>query len=251
MEASPVNKNKYCIVIPCYNHEDFIGTMLQNLDKYRIHCLVVDDGSPPEATDKIAEAVKSFPWAEHHRRKENGGKGKAVFDGFELAAEKGFTHVIQIDADCQHNVGDIPKFIELAEEYPDALIAGQPVYDKTIPLSRKAGRWINHFWVMVELLSFKHIDAMCGFRLYPLAEQQGIERKSIGERMDFDVEILVRSIWKGVKIKTLKTKVTYPENSVSNFHYLKSNYQISVMHTRLFFGMLRRLPVIIGRKFKS
>ena len=69
--------------------------------------------------------------------------------------------------------------------------------------------------------------------------------------MDFDVEIAVKMIWAGIKIIKKNTRVIYPENGISNFHYLKGNIRISLMHTRLFLGMVIRSPMLLIRKVAS
>lgn len=242
---------KPCIVIPCYNHESLIGQMLSSLDTFKIPCYIIEDGSEKEAAEQISQTVEKYPWATLFKRPENGGKGAAVIDGFKLAEQNGFTHVLQIDADCQHNVNDIPDFLKLAENNPEKLVIGQAEYDKSVPKSRLYGRYITHFWVMLETLSFSILDTMCGFRVYSLSSLKKINLNRVGNRMDFDVEIAVKMIWAGIKIIKKNTRVIYPENGISNFHYLKGNIRISLMHTRLFLGMVIRSPMLLIRKVAS
>lgn len=93
---------------------------------------------------------------------------------------------------------------------------------------------------------------MCGFRVYPLSEIVTlIEQEKCGDRMDFDIEIMVRWLWRGGKIKAIATRVNYPEDGVSHFNAFHDNVLISWMHTRLFFGMLLRLPRLLIRKFNG
>ena len=66
--------------------------------------------------------------------------------------------------------------------------------------------------------------------------------------MDFDTEIMVRLSWKGVRIISVPTRVTYPRDGISHFRMLEDNVYISRMHTRLFFGMLWRLPALLSRR---
>ena len=70
----------------------------------------------------------------------------------------------------------------------------------------------------------------------------------IGKRMDFDVEVLVRLFWRGMRILNQPTQVRYPTDGISHFDVLWDNVRISGMHARLFFGMLGRLPVLLWRK---
>lgn len=239
---------KYCLIVPCYNHESLLERMLTQLEPFKLECLVIDDGSNEEARKTIEESTAKFPWVTLKKRNSNGGKGEAVKDGFKLASEMGYTHALQIDADCQHDVNDIPKFIELSQQNPESIIMGQARYDDSVPRSRLYGRYITHFWVMIETLSFKVLDTMCGFRMYPLNQLSKVNMQSIGSRMDFDVEIAVRSVWANIPVKTIDTKVVYPDDGISNFHYLKGNLRISWMHTKLCLGMIVRLPILLYRK---
>lgn len=244
-------ETKTCLIVPCFNHESLLGRMLCKLEPFGLHCIVIDDGSNADAQTIIEGCTTERDWVTLYKRPENGGKGAAVKDGFRIAEEKGYSHALQIDADCQHDVNDIPRFISLSQEYPEAIIMGQAVYDASVPKSRLYGRYITHFWVMIETLNFKVLDTMCGFRSYPLKQNHRINMDSIGTRMDFDVEMAVKCIWAGIPVKTIKTHVTYPEDGISNFHYLKGNLRISWMHTKLCLGMLIRLPLILLRKFKN
>lgn len=67
--------------------------------------------------------------------------------------------------------------------------------------------------------------------------------------MEFDSEIIVRLHWQGVAVVNLPVAVRYPLDGVSHFRLLRDNLRISWMHTRLFFGMLRRLPRLLWRRW--
>lgn len=196
--------------------------------------IIVDDGNAEP--ERLAIAALNAPDAGVRviRLDENGGKGAAMLTGFREAAALGFTHAIQIDADGQHDVADLPKFIEAARANPKALICGQAMYDASVPKSRKFGRYITHFWVWIETASLDIADSMCGYRLYPLAPVSAIiARAEIGKRMDFDTEMAVHMHWRGVRVINMPTKVIYPPGNVSNFAMLADNVRISLMHTRL------------------
>ena len=56
----------------------------------------------------------------------------SLLTGARFVAEAGYTHALQIDADGQHQVSDIPRFLEQAAAHPQALIVGCPEYGKTV-----------------------------------------------------------------------------------------------------------------------
>jgi glycosyltransferase involved in cell wall biosynthesis len=179
----------------------------------------------------------------------NRGKGAAVSTGMRTARERGYTHVVQIDADGQHTVSDVRRFAGEAQQHPDAVICGRPIFDASIPRSRYYGRYLTHGLVWLETLSFELIDTMCGFRVYPLAPTLALlDRGDIGSRMDFDTEVLVRLHWRGVRTRWLDTAVRYPVDGVSHYRMFRDNVRMTSLHIRLVLGMLLRLPMLLWRK---
>jgi Predicted acyltransferase len=236
-----------CVLIPCYNHGAMLASVLARLAPFNLPVIVVDDGS--DARTKQHIAALDAPQLRVLTLPHNQGKGAAVIAGLRAAAAAGFSHALQLDADGQHQVEDTSRMLAEAERYPHCLISGQPQYDASIPKSRLYGRYITHFWVWVETLSFSLKDSMCGFRVYPLAASLELcDRRAIGQRMDFDTEIMVRLYWQGTPSRFIRTRVTYPPSGVSHFDALHDNLRISWMHTRLFFGMLPRIPQLLSRR---
>jgi predicted LPLAT superfamily acyltransferase len=234
---------KPCAVVPSRNHVVALAGIVRRLGEAGLPVFIVDDASDAPAADAIAALAAPERGVVVHRFAANQGKGGAVIKGFELAVAAGHTHVVQVDADGQHDLAALPALLSLGEAHPDALIMGVPVYDETMPLARRLGRWITHLSVAVEILSPRIIDMMCGFRVYPLAAVMvllGEER--VGRRMDFDIEIGVRLIWRGVHVVELPVRVTYPAGNTSNFALLRDNWRITRMHARLLLAMLGRLP---------
>ncbi|WP_394521753.1 glycosyltransferase family 2 protein [Pantoea sp. SGAir0184] len=224
-----------------------LASVLARLTPFNLPVIVVDDGS--DARTKQHIAALDAPQLRVLTLPHNQGKGAAVIAGLRAAAAAGFSHALQLDADGQHQVEDTPRMLAEAERYPHCLISGQPQYDASIPKSRLYGRYITHFWVWVETLSFSLKDSMCGFRVYPLAASLELcDRRAIGQRMDFDTEIMVRLYWQGTPSRFIRTRVTYPPSGVSHFDALHDNLRISWMHTRLFFGMLPRIPQLLSRR---
>ena len=239
--------NNFVVMIPVYNHEHAIAAVVDAVRARGLPVLLVDDGSKPSCA-AVLDALVKPPEVVLYRRTQNGGKGAAVMSGLQEAHRLGFTHAVQIDADGQHDLVDLPKFLEQATAFPEALITGQPVYDESVPRGRLYGRYLTHIWVWINTLSFAIKDSMCGFRVYPVPRTLAAIVPSIGKRMDFDPEIAVRMVWQGTQVVNLPTHVTYPTDGVSHFDVLWDNVRISGMHTRLFFGMLIRLPGLLWRK---
>mgnify|MGYP001552505886 CR=1 FL=1 len=242
-----------CIVVPFYNHEHAIAATVAALRPLGLCCWLVDDGSAAQCAPVLdALAASDAAWLQLIRYQPNQGKGHAVMIGCAAAYAAGHTHAVQVDADGQHDAADIPKLLALAAGNPQALVTGVPVYDASVPRGRLYGRYITHFWVWLHTWSLQIQDSMCGFRVYPLRESLALwNSERIGQRMDFDTDIMVRLWWRGTPVLSLPTRVTYPTDGVSHFHMLRDNLRISWMHTRLFCGMLLRLPRLLRRRFSG
>lgn len=240
-----------CAVIPVYNHETAVPAVVDALLAAGLPCVLVDDASSPACAavlEHLAQGENIFLI----RLAVNQGKGGAVMAGLREASRLGFTHALQVDADGQHDLRDVATFIQVSQQNPEALICGYPQYDASVPKGRLYARYLTHVWVWINSLSLQIPDSMCGFRVYPLAPTLAlINSVKLGKRMDFDPEILVRLAWRNQPMRWLPTKVHYPLDGLSHFRLFHDNALISGMHTKLFFGMLLRLPSILWRRCKA
>lgn len=235
-----------CILIPTYDNPHTIRAVVEQAKTVVSDILVIDDGSGPETRALVARLAEEG-WARVRHRRQNGGKGAAVKTGFEFASELGFTHALQIDADGQHSMHDIPRFLEAARAEPGALILGQPEYDASAPIGRMIGRRITIFWTRMETGGDVIGDPLCGFRVYPVELARRCATGT-GDRMDFDPEIAVKIAWTGAPIVRLRTSVRYisrADGGVSHFRLWRDNLLISWMHTRL---MWRRMMYRLFRR---
>jgi len=236
---------RLCALIPTYNHHKMLPEIVKLLDQSGLPVFVVDDGSGPETQDTLSNIDN----AEKLRLPINSGKGAALEAGLTWVSDLGYTHAFQIDADGQHALDNLGKFLTLSRKYPHALISGKPHYDSSVPTGRRIGRWFTHIWVWIETLSFRISDSMCGFRIYPIDPTlEVIKKVKIGRRMDFDTEVMVRMYWNGTPVLFYPVKVSYPEGNHSNFDTLRDNWRITKMHTRLVFTMLVKLPSVLFRR---
>lgn len=236
-----MNEIKLLAIVPHYRHLASLPTVLSALQTHDLPILVVDDGSGEAYQTDLQKICEQYPRAQLCRLPENGGKGAAMKQGFQIASTQGYSHVLQIDADAQHQLNDIARFIAAATHTPQAAICGNPIYGDDAPKSRLYGRQITNFWNKIHTASHQIKDGMCGFRIYPLPPtMQIMQEKHIGQGMDFDNEILIHLYWRDVPLIWLDTMVKYQADGVSHFRMWQDNVLISKMHSRLFFQMLAK-----------
>ena len=230
-----------CVVIPTYDNPGTITAVVESVLAYVRDVIVVDDGSGAAARTHI-DALRDQGLAHVLRREHNGGKGAAVKSGLREAFARGYTHALQLDADGQHDVRDIPSFLAEAEATPAALVLGAPQFAADAPRARLYGRMLSVGFVHLETVGRAIHDPLCGYRVYPL--DAALRCAPRADRMEFDPEIAVRMVWSGVPVVNLPTQVRYiprDQGGVSHFQLFRDNVRISFMHSRLMCSLIFRL----------
>ena len=231
---SPEAAHRTCALIPTYENPDTVREVVLAVAEHLPNIVLVDDGSSAAGRDACA-ALAAEGLVTLLRLERNKGKGAAVMSGMALAHELGFTHAFQIDGDSQHDIAAMPDFLSASRERPGDLVLGYPVYDHTVPRARRLGRQLTNFWVGVEVGSKTQVtDAMIGFRIYPVLASLACGSRA--QRMDFDMEIIVRMVRMGLGVVNLPVAVRYlgaGEGGVSHFRPFMDNLRLSVTHTRL------------------
>lgn len=236
------------ILVPVYNHAEAVGQTLARLRLLHLPVILVDDGSDAHCAG-VLDALAEAETVDLVRLPVNRGKGAAVRAGLTRAAERGLTHVLQVDADGQHEAADLPPFVEGLRADDEVLRLGYPRFDASVPRHRFYSRYITHSLVWLATLSLDLRDTMCGVKLYPVAAvNRLVAEHPCGDRMEFDSELPVRWHWQGGRVVNLPVRVRYPIDGVSHFQLWRDNVLLARMHLRLVLGMLRRLPELLSRR---
>lgn len=229
---------KIAIVIPTYNNQQTIAKVTEQALQHLPHpVFVFDDGSDQPVRDILTPHSRLTVV----RSEENLGKGAALQSAIQLLTEKGFTHMLTMDGDGQHLAYEGKKLIQEAKAHPWDLIIGHRNLNTTenVPTISQFGRKFSNFWVQYQT-DLRIRDSQSGMRLYPLFYLQCMSFWT--KHFDFEIEVLIRLIWKQVVVREVPVEVYYPpeEERVSHFNKFKDNVRISLLNTILVIASLMR-----------
>jgi glycosyltransferase involved in cell wall biosynthesis len=201
----------YLIVIPAYNEEKYIQTLLNNLSRITRDIIVVDDGSE-DATYKVVKDMGIPVIHQQHK-----GKGAALKTGFKYALENGYDWVITMDGDGQHDWQDISRFIETMSKGNGDIIIGSRMADvATMPMIR---RITNRFMSSLISRSIGHYisDTQCGFKAVSSLVLKNIKLET--SHYDTESELLIKAGKAKYNISSIPIKTIYngSQSNVSKF----------------------------------
>ena len=213
-----------CAVIPSYNNGGTVVDVVRGVLRQGLPVLVVDDGS----TDGTADALKDLP-VHVLRHTRNRGKGRALKTGLEEARRQGYRFALTLDADGQHDPGDIPALVAAAGERT-LVIGSRNLTAEGMPSGNTFANRFSNFWFTVQT-GRKLPDTQTGFRVYPLEDLPSL--KLLTARYEAELTLLVFSAWKGLQLVPVPVRVYYPEDRVSHFRPFADFFRISILNTVL------------------
>jgi glycosyltransferase involved in cell wall biosynthesis len=206
------------VVIPAFNEARTIaavvaGVLAQGPDRV----IVVDDGSGDDTAARVREAPASR--LELIRHPSNRGKGLALASGIARALQAGAARVITIDADGQHDSGDIPRLERAAAMTPSALvIAARTRNREQAPPLRRFANETADFWISWAC-GQRIDDTQSGFRLYPA---DVLARLDLRPRRDqgfaFETALLIDAVTAGAAVRCVPIATCYHADARAS-HY--------------------------------
>lgn len=217
-----------CVIIPTYNNEKTLKRVLLKTLEFTPDVIVVNDGS----MDSTSLILNEFPQIHQIHLHQNQGKGFALRKGFKEAFKQNFDYAITIDSDGQHFPEDMISFVEEIEKNGEALLIGdRNMEQEGIPQKSSFGNRFSNFWFWFET-GIRLNDTQSGFRLYPIKRMQ--KMKFFTRKFEFEIEVIVKSAWKGIPVKNIPIQVLYDESErVSHFRPFKDFTRISLLNTCL------------------
>jgi glycosyltransferase involved in cell wall biosynthesis len=221
--------HKICVLIPTYNNEQTLKSVIDSVLEFTTNVLVVNDGS----TDSTSQILSNYNNIKVLSYEQNQGKGFALRTGFTEAVNLGYDYAITIDSDGQHFAKDLPVFIKKLEEVGPCLIIGaRNMNQESVPTKSSFGNKFSTFWFWAETFQ-KVPDTQSGYRLYPVALMKNM--KFFTKKFEFEIESIVRASWKGILVTSVPVSVFYApkETRITHFRPLKDFTRISILNTVL------------------
>ena len=221
--------DKICVLIPAYNAQWTLGSVLERIGPLQIDTLVVDDGSSDE-TAKLA----SEHGVQLLKHSFNLGKGAALRTGFESILRRDYQVVITLDADGQHDPAEIPFLLKIFHNIkPDILIA-----------SRAAGfgkmTFLRRFWnrlgvkAVARLCHSDITDSQSGFRLIRAEVLRGIDLSTTG--FETELELLIKACKKGFSVLSLPINTQKVDGTASShFRPVTDTWRVCKLFLRSLF----------------
>jgi dolichol-phosphate mannosyltransferase len=195
--------------IPVYNEEAYLPSVLAEVVRSAENVLVVDDGS----TDRTPELLRGFPSVQTIRHPRNLGYGASLRTAFQAAIDQGYTGLVTLDCDGQHEPSRIPILAERLDEAD--IVSGSrylQVFDpaQTPPEQRRrinveVTRWLN------ECLGLNLTDAFCGFKTYRVQALRSFEITEDGYAMP--LQVWVQAVARGLRIVEVPVPLIYLDES--------------------------------------
>lgn len=192
------------VILPAYNEEVSIGSIVLLTKQYADTVIVIDDGSS-DRTAIIAEKVG----AEVIVHKANTGKGGALKTGFEAACKLGADVIVTMDSDGQHDPSAIPKLVAPILTCESDLVIGSRYLShkgRNTPIYRRVGQMILDTATNMNS-GLKITDSQSGFRAFDASTKGAFRFSTNG--MAIESEMLADAGRAGLRVKEVEVDVRY------------------------------------------
>ena len=226
-------------VVPCYNEEATIGSVVLKAKRHVDKVLVVDDGSNDD-TAKIAEEAGALVVS----HKKNRGKSVGIKTGFKYALANGFDYVVTIDGDGQHNPSEIPTVLgNIVNNGHDISIGFRSGNSTEMPKWRRVGKRILDYTTSAGNGGFV-TDSQCGFRAFNKKAVKGITSRLNGEAFSVESEQLIKAHELGLNVVNTHVSCKYKNLDTSTKN--PASHAFSVLKYVIWLVAERRPLLFIG-----
>jgi glycosyltransferase involved in cell wall biosynthesis len=223
-------------VIPCFNEERFIGSVVLKARKHVDRVIVVDDG----CSDGSAE-IASSAGAVVLRHDGNQGVGAATRTAIRKAREMGADIMIRLDGDGQHNADEIPALIApIVRGEADVVVGSRFLEGKERPpFYRRIGQRV--LTATTNVGSGTHIkDSQSGFRAFSARALEKMTLTEDGFGVESEMQFAIAR--SGLKVVEVPIAVIYAEKAKRS----PVGHGLSVLSRVLVLLSLRQPMVLFG-----
>lgn len=211
--------SEIAFVVAAYNEERVIAETIDTVRKSGYGtCIVVNDGSKDSTRDILAEYETKWDNLVVLNHLKNRGQGAALETGFEYVRRYGANvrYVVTFDADGQHDITEIPKFLEVMEGDPDLQVAlGSRFLSGTrsnVPLMRRFVLRLGILFTYV-LSDIRLSDTHNGYRMLRKSALSKI--RITMDAMEHASEIIDIIATEHLRYVEVPVTITYTEYSVA------------------------------------
>jgi glycosyltransferase involved in cell wall biosynthesis len=226
------------VLIPAYQPDEPLVTLVSQLSALSIPCIVVNDGSDA-SKEALFEKIQKLNGVHVLHHKENQGKGNALKTGFRYYLDNypsDLEGIVTADADGQHLVSDITSVcVELLQK-PDNLILGvRNIEASHVPLRSRFGNVMTKYFF--RLVTGKNIvDTQTGLRGIPRELLPSLLNLA-SEHYEFELEMLLFASKQNIPIHQITIQTVYENNNAS------SHFRVVVDSMRIYFVLFRFVSI--------
>jgi len=236
-----MQKNKVCVILPCYNVKNKIYTVYKKLITKKFDCLIfVDDNCPEKSVAYLKSKIKKNKKIKFIFLKKNLGVGGATLKGFKLARDEGYQILIKFDSDNQHKVSDLSKIIKILKNNDVIFCKGyrnlnfKASLKRKMPLIRILGANALTYISRLTTKNFNLKDVTNGLFGMKSDLLKIINLRKIRKNYFFEQDLIFRICKKKIKIFQVNSEVIYA-NENSSLNTLGSIIPFLIYHLQNFF----------------
>lgn len=225
------------VIMPAWNESESIGNTIREVYEFGPLCdvLVVDDGSRDDTAQvarKAGAMVLQLPF--------NMGVGGAMRTGFKYAKNHGYSQVIQVDADGQHDPRDIKAVLD-GLQHADIAI-GARFADKGNYSVRGPRKWAMKVlaWTISRVAGTTLTDVTSGFRAAnSKAIRQYVDHYP-AEYLGDTIDSLVVAIRSGCTVKQVGVSMRARQGGTPSHDPIKAAIYLGRSGMALLFALTRK-----------
>ena len=197
-----LSKSDVCVLIPAYNEEKRIGSVIGAAQERGFAVVAVDDGSQDDTVGVIrrsgAHCVVSAV---------NGGKGAAIRKGFDWVMKSPFKAVIVVDADGQHDPAELDSFVTALAGGEADLVIGNRMHDpQGMSFLRRCTNRTMSF--IISSTAGQHVpDTQCGYRAFTRKALEKMTLKT--DRFEIESEMILSAGRSRLKLRSIPIRSVY------------------------------------------